>query len=91
MTTVKNLLYEAANFCKIVARKLRSHEVTNMVKLYIAAQTLLANRKGQDLVEYALLAGSISMAAGAFLPQWVGPTVSAIFSKVTSCMQTAGG
>ncbi len=60
-----------------------------MLRLYVAAQTLFEDRKGQDLVEYALLAGTISMAAGAFLPQWVGPTISAIFSKVTSCMAPA--
>ena len=63
----------------------------DMVKYYLAAQRFLADRRGQDLVEYALLAASISMAAGAFLPQWVGPAISAVFSKVTSCMQQAGG
>ncbi|MBZ5604372.1 MAG: Flp family type IVb pilin [Acidobacteriia bacterium] len=62
-----------------------------MSTFYFVAQRMWKDRKGQDFVEYALLAGSISMAAGAFLPQWVGPTVSAIFSKVTSCMVGAGG
>ncbi len=60
-----------------------------MLRLYIAAERWLSDQKGQDLVEYALLAASISMAAGAFLPQWVGPTISAIFSKVTSVMSPA--
>jgi Flp pilus assembly pilin Flp len=61
-------------------------EVMNMVTFYLAGRRLKLDRSGQDLIEYALLAASISMAAGAFLPQWVGPTISAIFSKVTSCL-----
>ena len=60
-----------------------------MVKVYVALKSLLANRRAQDLIEYALLAGSISMAAGAFLPQWVGPTISTVFSKVASCLVSA--
>ena len=60
-----------------------------MVTLYLKAQQLRRDVRGQDLIEYALLAASISMAAGAFLPQWVGPTISAIFSKVTSCLVNA--
>jgi hypothetical protein len=62
-----------------------------MSKVYLTVQFLWKDRRGQDLVEYALLVGSISMTAGAFLPQWVGPTICAIMSKVTSCMVNAGG
>jgi Flp pilus assembly pilin Flp len=36
---------------------------------------------GQDLIEYAMMAGFIAVAAGAVLPG-VGPVISAIFSKV---------
>ena len=60
-----------------------------MTKLYKAALEFLMDEQGQDLVEYALLAGSLSMTAGAFLPQWVGPTISMVFSKVNSCMSNA--
>ena len=38
---------------------------------------------GQDLIEYALMAGFIAVAAGAALPR-VGPIISTIFSKVAS-------
>ena len=62
-----------------------------MVTLYVAAQRLRRDGRGQDLVEYALLAASISMAAGAFLPQWVGPAISSVFSKVTSCLVAGNG
>jgi len=36
---------------------------------------------GQDLIEYALMAGFLAVAAGAMLPG-AGPAISAIFSKV---------
>ncbi len=62
-----------------------------MANFYLTVQRLWRDRRGQDLVEYALLAGSISMTTAAFLPQWVGPTISAIMSKVTSCMANTAG
>ena len=37
---------------------------------------------GQDLIEYAMMAGFIAVAAGAVLPG-VGPAISTIFSKVS--------
>ena len=43
---------------------------------------------GQDLIEYALMAGFLAVAAGAALPK-VGPTISAIFSKVASQLTKA--
>ena len=44
---------------------------------------LSQDEKGQDLVEYALLAAFIAVAAGAFLPQ-VADGISIIFSKMKS-------
>ena len=41
------------------------------------------DEKGQDLVEYALLASFVAVAAGAFLPP-VAESISVIFSKMTS-------
>ena len=43
---------------------------------------------GQDLIEYALMAGFLAVAAGAVLPG-VGPTTSTIFSKVASQLANA--
>ncbi len=37
--------------------------------------------RGQDLIEYALMAGFLAVAAGAVLPS-VGPNISIIFSRV---------
>jgi Flp pilus assembly pilin Flp len=43
---------------------------------------------GQDLIEYALMAGFVAVAAGAVMPN-VAPSISRIFSKVTSVMAQA--
>jgi len=43
---------------------------------------------GQDLIEYALMAGFVALAAGAILPG-VSTSISTIFSKVASVMTTA--
>jgi pilus assembly protein Flp/PilA len=45
---------------------------------------------GQDLIEYALMAGFVAVAAGAIMPG-VSTSVSAIFSKVASIMTKSSG
>jgi Flp pilus assembly pilin Flp len=47
-----------------------------------AALRFLANRSGQDLIEYALVAGFVAVAAGAIFPTTLMPDVSIIFSKL---------
>ena len=49
---------------------------------------LLHEEKGQDMVEYALLAGFIAVAAGAILPG-ISNNISIIFSKMASVVQGA--
>jgi pilus assembly protein Flp/PilA len=44
--------------------------------------------KGQDLIEYALMAGFVAVAAGAIMPG-VATSISQIFSKVASVMTEA--
>ncbi len=44
--------------------------------------------KGQDLIEYALMAGFVAVAAGAIMPD-VATSISQIFSKVASVMGAA--
>lgn len=46
------------------------------------------NDQGQDLIEYALMAGFVAVAAGAIMPG-VSTSISKIFSKVASVMTTA--
>jgi pilus assembly protein Flp/PilA len=44
--------------------------------------------QGQDLIEYALMAGFVAVAAGAIMPT-VSSSISKIFSKVSSVMSAA--
>ena len=43
---------------------------------------------GQDLIEYALMAGFVAVAAGAVMPG-VASSISTIFSKVGSVLKVA--
>ena len=43
---------------------------------------------GQDLIEYALMAGFVAVAAGAIMPG-VATSISTIFSSVASVMSNA--
>jgi pilus assembly protein Flp/PilA len=49
---------------------------------------LAKNRQGQDLIEYALMAGFVAVAAGAIMPG-VATSISTIFSQISSVMTTA--
>ena len=44
--------------------------------------------KGQDLIEYALMAGFVAVAAGAIMPN-VASSISTIFSSIASVMTNA--
>jgi pilus assembly protein Flp/PilA len=58
--------------------------ITNLVwKLRIWKDT-----RGQDLIEYALMAGFVAVAAGAIMPG-VASSISTIFSKISSVMTAA--
>jgi pilus assembly protein Flp/PilA len=46
--------------------------------------------RGQDLIEYALMAGFVAVAAGAIMPG-VATSISTIFSKIASVMTGAAG
>ena len=62
------------------------HRITNlMYQLRIWRET-----RGQDLIEYALMAGFVAVAAGAIMPN-VGASISQIFSEVTSVLSNANG
>ena len=43
------------------------------------------DRKGQDLIEYALMAGFVAVAAGAIMPG-VASSINVVFSKINSIM-----
>ena len=46
------------------------------------------DQRGQDLIEYALMAGFVAVAAGAVMPG-VATSLSQIFSKVASVLTAA--
>lgn len=46
------------------------------------------DQRGQDLIEYALMAGFVAVAAGAIMPG-VATSISQIFSKVASVLSQA--
>jgi pilus assembly protein Flp/PilA len=48
----------------------------------------LRDTRGQDLIEYALMAGFVAVAAGAVMPG-VASSISTIFSQVGSVMAVA--
>ena len=55
-----------------------------MAKIYNAAQRMWTDTRAQDLLEYALIAGFVAVAAGAIFPTTLMPNVSMIFSKLGS-------
>jgi len=46
------------------------------------------DRQGQDLIEYALAAGFVAVAAMSFFPPAIAPAISTIFSKIVEVMPT---
>ena len=58
------------------------------LKLTIRVSSLKRDLKGQDLIEYALMAGFVAVAAGALMPN-VASSISTVFSKIGSIMADA--
>ena len=46
------------------------------------------DQRGQDLIEYALMAGFVAVAAGAIMPN-VASSISTIFGKIANLMTSA--
>jgi pilus assembly protein Flp/PilA len=59
-----------------------------LLKLYVKMQTLAAREEGQDLVEYALVVGLISVFLVLVLKN-VADDVNAIFSTIASQLTAA--
>jgi pilus assembly protein Flp/PilA len=54
----------------------------------ILAMKIWRDQQGQDLIEYALMAGFVAVAAGALMPT-VSSSISTVFSKISSVMTLA--
>ncbi len=55
---------------------------------YLSNTRMWRDQKGQDLIEYALMAGFVAVAAGAIMPG-VAASINTIFSEVNSIMTEA--
>jgi Flp pilus assembly pilin Flp len=63
--------------------------MTTIATLFQCARQLGADQRGQDLIEYALVAALVVVATMSGLAPWVGPTLSQIFSKVTCVLNAS--
>jgi pilus assembly protein Flp/PilA len=63
--------------------------MNRLMKKMIALK-IWRDSQGQDLIEYALMAGFVAVAAGALMPG-VSTSISTVFSKVASVMTAAAG
>ena len=59
-----------------------------MATLYQWVEQFRADQRGQDLIEYALMAALVVVAVVSGLAPWVAPTLSEIFSKVGSVLSS---
>jgi pilus assembly protein Flp/PilA len=58
------------------------------MKNFLLKLKVMKDTRGQDLIEYALMAGFVAVAAGAIMPN-IATSLSQIFSKVGSVMSAA--
>ena len=66
-----------------------SRQRIDMLKtLKQTARNICNDTRGQDLIEYALMAGFVAVAAGAVMPS-VADSISTIFSQVASVIASA--
>jgi pilus assembly protein Flp/PilA len=61
----------------------------NLIR-WMTSREFWRDTRGQDLIEYALMAGFVAVAAGAVMPT-VSTSISKIFSKIGSILIAGGG
>ena len=77
------VLFES-NFTSTSCKEIKMKKIVNLVwNLRMWKDT-----RGQDLIEYALMAGFVAVAAGAIMPG-VATQITTIFSKVSSSLTLA--
>jgi pilus assembly protein Flp/PilA len=74
------LLFVVSNFNKESFYHIMRRVIEFALKLQIWKDS-----RGQDLIEYALMAGFVAVAAGAIMPG-VASSINIVFSKVNSVM-----
>jgi pilus assembly protein Flp/PilA len=75
----------SAGRAEFVSRKV----IMNLQFLLHRVELLKNDVRGQDLIEYALMAGFVAVAAGAIFPTTLLPGISTIFSKIGSTLAAA--
>ena len=65
-----------------------THLKERLIRVGIRIRNLRNDIKGQDLIEYALIAGFVAVAAGALMPN-IASSISTVFSKISSVMADA--
>jgi Flp pilus assembly pilin Flp len=60
----------------------------NRILRVIILARIWRDEQGQDLIEYALMAGFVAVAAGAIMPN-VASSISTIFSQISSVLSAA--
>ena len=63
--------------------------MTRVATVHQWAKRLQADQRGQDLIEYALVAALVVVAVVSGLAPWVTPAISDIFSKVGSVLDSS--
>ena len=59
-----------------------------ITRLTFTIWRLWTDRRAQDLVEYALATAFVAVTASAFFPPYLTPSISSIYSKITSIMDS---
>lgn len=54
------------------------------MRALLLLKLLWLEQSGQDMIEYALLCATLAIVVAGFLPPTIMPSVSTIFSKITS-------
>jgi pilus assembly protein Flp/PilA len=68
-------------------QNMEENEMHRILKVVIIAR-IWRDQRGQDLIEYALMAGFVAVAAGAIMPS-VASSISTIFSQISSVLTAA--
>jgi pilus assembly protein Flp/PilA len=71
-----------------MAKAARGNTIMKKLTQMVIALRIWKDTRGQDLIEYALMAGFVAVAAGAVMPG-VSTQISTIFSKIESLLTTA--
>jgi pilus assembly protein Flp/PilA len=77
-----------AQATELIGYKKRSQNMMTRINSFILKMQIWKDTRGQDLIEYALMAGFVAVAAGAIMPG-VATSISTIFSKIASVMTAA--